>query len=529
MVDVIRQKDDRSWVTVVAIQTSETHASPSRSYSVPISELEEPLQATASERGISDSLVRRVLREARGSSFWTNESDAWTPIGSAFDYADEGRWSANRSLEDRSLADAGEPAPEADLSLEIDPEIGPLLTMWVRGSLVGSLTVAAEAIVIPIDSGDRSLRLRLAQDEMAEGDETLRRLRARGPAAALGAEVVLWKVYTGTNSWSREAATTLRQGVTTIRLRGLEGAGFAVGRTVRVVSRRLSKQRNDPLAVRRLRRQEGGAAALVKRVPRLADGSAGVKNALVIVHGTMSHGVGMASELERILDAKRPAMVRFEHDTWHSLENNAQELAGLIASTIEGRVLLVAHSRGGLVAARAARILDGREHGTPRVVTLGTPFCGTPLAHAPRLANGSISALAAGVRTLTGPAIDPLTRVASLLLRADPIGLRIMQPDHDALPMLRDSLPSDAELVGGECSDPSRHYEGRQGLLRGVGRGTFADEPNDLVVALSSAHADRSSGHQVDSDHFSYMVQPNVEELLRSAARWLGESDRLVW
>lgn len=522
MVDVMRQMPGFPWVPAEIVETLETHEGTATRGAVPAAELRESLGPLASDLGANDSLVSRVVQEALETSFWTNESTSWTPLGAAFDRADWGRWSADNELDELLLQQVNDEEPrEATLALDDDPDLGAVLTLTIGRSWVGALAVANGGIVIPFGARDRGLRLRLSDEEVAGGDAALGRLRARGTGR--GEELVLWKIYTGENSWTREATTRLRDGVTTLALHGLEGAGIAVGRIVRLVSRRLTRQRRDPLARRRLVRHERRAANIVQSVPQLAEHMESVSKALVIVHGTMSTAVRMASELDRILAGQRVPMVRFEHDTWLALETNAQELAELVARKVRGRVLLIAHSRGGLVAARAQQILArDREAGPVRLVTLGTPFCGTPLAHGTRLVNGGVSALAAGMRTMTGAAIDPVTRLASMMLRVDPIGLRVMQPDHDALPMLRDHLPPETRLVAGDCADPSHDYEGRQGFLPGVGRGTFDDEPNDLVIAVASALAGQTSGLTVASDHFSYLRNSDVERTVVSSAAWLN-------
>src|SRR5437879_6289242 len=68
--------------------------------------------------------------------------------------------------------------------------------------------------------------------------------------------VLLWRVYSGNQSWVRDAVSTAAGGVHRLTLRGLEGAGLLVGRVLRVVSRRATKVRADPFMRRRLTQTE---------------------------------------------------------------------------------------------------------------------------------------------------------------------------------------------------------------------------------------------------------------------------------
>jgi pimeloyl-ACP methyl ester carboxylesterase len=92
---------------------------------------------------------------------------------------------------------------------------------------------------------------------------------------------------------------------------------------------------------------------------------------------------------------------RFEHDTWPPVTQNAEELVAFLNKLDADHVTLIAHSRGGLVATRAAQ--NSTRKGI-RVITLGTPFLGAPIAHA-----AEVSML--GCRSLLG-AISGLDNVS---------------------------------------------------------------------------------------------------------------------
>ncbi len=73
---------------------------------------------------------------------------------------------------------------------------------------------------------------------------------------------------------------------------------------------------------------------------------------------------------------------RYEHDTFMSIDANAQELAELLTARFDDaeHVLMICHSRGGLVARSASDLVDGTLASRLSIHTFGTPHRGTPLA-----------------------------------------------------------------------------------------------------------------------------------------------------
>lgn len=108
-------------------------------------------------------------------------------------------------------------------------------------------------------------------------------------------------------------------------------------------------------------------------------------DAIVFVHGTASCGMVSLKDLFSLAveGFSVPGPVyRYEHDTYLPITDNSHELVELILDRIRvrRRLLIVAHSRGGLVAVDAALQLAERGFGAEvSVCTLGTPFRGTPL------------------------------------------------------------------------------------------------------------------------------------------------------
>ena len=119
---------------------------------------------------------------------------------------------------------------------------------------------------------------------------------------------------------------------------------------------------------------------------------------VVFVHGGMSCCFDAFSDLFlriesnlRTLGANAEAVsfLRFEHDTYHPISVNAERLCELVRDKLsqysragqETELLLIAHSRGGLVARLASDILIDRElwsKGRLEVFTYGSPHRGTP-------------------------------------------------------------------------------------------------------------------------------------------------------
>ena len=116
---------------------------------------------------------------------------------------------------------------------------------------------------------------------------------------------------------------------------------------------------------------------------------------VVFVHGLFSIDVKTFEALCSRLATSGFALTGFPHNSLDKIEDNARTLAKAIAGLLDGRdipVALVCHSRGGLVARRAAEYLyeDDRRHDTNRwkgllriCVTFGTPHDGAELAEVP--------------------------------------------------------------------------------------------------------------------------------------------------
>jgi pimeloyl-ACP methyl ester carboxylesterase len=191
----------------------------------------------------------------------------------------------------------------------------------------------------------------------------------------------------------------------------------------------------DPTMQRRLALcRDSVAPALIAAWPEtgaLGDGSVG--RVVVFVHGTLSCGLAHIQALARHLPADpNLRAVRYEHDTFLPTEMNGEDLGAQILRFTgpRARIVIVGHSRGGLVARAAAGYLAARGgHRRVGVCTFGTPHRGTPIVQAGhRVLAGLAGGATAGVGALPGPALAafPLKYLFGRLKKL-PAGIAQMQ------------------------------------------------------------------------------------------------------
>jgi hypothetical protein len=299
---------------------------------------------------------------------------------------------------------------------------------------------SADAFVMPVAAGTDSIYLEYQPDqgaqvtELADAEAALREYLPDGEVT----HFVLWRAYLGTNTAIIDGVADLSRLGRRLRMSGSRTAGWLVGRIGIAVHRRKDRHRRDPFARDRLRKAEATPELrdLLAACPRIehADFLRGAELVVIVVHGTMSTAVPMAAALYPRLPADRP-LLRYEHDTWLPVRVNARELASLIEQFGTRRVILVAHSRGGLVARQTRDVLRGRDFDVS-LLTLGTPFLGTPIVSAARGVLFAFVTLMGALRTVpgTGPVIDASTRLAGLLLKGGlPDGLLAMDPSGNYL------------------------------------------------------------------------------------------------
>ena len=467
------------------------------------------------------SLIKHAIVDAERSNLVLGETpETWSPLG-LVNRSDLGRLANNQEL----WVDI---ADDARTQIRvIDPAAA--LVFKVDGDDAAALAFAPDAFVLPVPADVSAV----AVTYRPRDDADLSRLEDwAGLFEWQANEVIVWRVYTGENTWIRDVVTSTRSGVHHLPLRALEGSAFVVGRALRTVARRIDASMGDPLWKSRRADAEAQHQATAKACPALEHGCGEVDGAVVVVHGTMSTGLQLAS-MSKGLVPKGVAVRRFEHDTWLRLEDNARRLAAHIQATVKTDVVLVAHSRGGLVAASAADII--KRAGTPNVsaiITLGSPFEGTPLATAGNCGVMGVRALMGGLRWAGGPVVDAATRLAALAIPSDPPpGIELMVPGNDTLSLLLRLLPDEITLFAGDAGEGTLDHFGLATVKSGVGRGAFGTHANDLVVSRRSALAART-GITIECDHYSYTDQPKVRDAMRAAASALPpapDSDLLSW
>ena len=388
--------------------------------------------------------------------------------------------------------------------------------------------------MIPFGPLDEAIEIHYQEDERD------RRASAElsGRAAPLVRRYVDWHAYIGRNTVSVEGESWLRRIGRRAWRATIRTPPDAGGVVVGTVNRRLGPLRStydhDDAHNARLARWEQQFPDLARRFPRLGNATLDGEDGIILVHGTRSCGMPAVVDLA---DALTVPAHRFEHDTHIAIHENAAELARLIADKVTcTRLYILAHSRGGLVAKLAAsRIGRARTPDSWQVWTLGTPHHGTPLvgrglavfgARAAPLAKALRLAKIGRAGTIDIPADehgvpleDPLSAILEIVLRDAtlPPGIEVMAP----VSPLREQLEwvngvVTHRAIGGACTvdDVSG---GRTIALAGFARGTFAGEPNDLVVALSSSiGCDGGLPLSQPCTHSGYFTDPQVRELLQA-------------
>ena len=217
-------------------------------------------------------------------------------------------------------------------------------------------------------------------------------------------------------------------------------------------------------------------------------------------------------------------VARFEHDTFVPITENIRALTGelqRLALLGHTRILLIAHSRGGLVACQAAaRLRSSQPAMKVKVWTLGTPHRGTPLASlsgGPAQGMGALYRLCARRRdgafyaTYAEGAASYLTSVGQL-----PRGISVMSEGSDFLDIHQLSTEGlDLKTWGAQYDIASDSGLGHGLLLSPAVSEVFYGRLNDLVVPTDSAILDDSEPLQ-SCNHFQYFDQATFSLALTS-------------
>jgi pimeloyl-ACP methyl ester carboxylesterase len=479
-------------------------------------------------------LTARAITEALGSNLFAGTSpESWSPLGSV-DPGAAGLLAAERSLAD-AMAEASQDSSRGPRAfLDVSFAGGrTTLTLRIPDDLdqspqdVGAITFSNDAFIAEIPPGTHSIYFDYEADPGAQTGEVVAAdtaLRERIPDGEL-IRVLVWRTYSGSNTLVTDGISELAGFARRISLRVVRTATVLVGRIAFAIHRRVDQPKQDPFAIDRLLRAESNPDAfeILKHCPRLDVAAANpgyqADRLLIAVHGTMSTAVPMATALypRRHRGWK---MCRFEHDTWLRVADNAALLADLIQQLAPQHVVLIAHSRGGLVARHAVERLEGTDFDV-KTITLGTPHKGTPIVAGARGMLLGFASLMGAARAVPGSSIvmDAHTRLAGLLLKGElPAGLRAMDPDGDYVSLVG-HRPLKATWTFGGKVDPEEPAERFSiAALGGFANAAFSGEANDLVVSQTSAHGYGSQPEDLDCDHFSYFEQGAVVRRLRALA-----------
>jgi hypothetical protein len=328
-----------------------------------------------------------------------------------------------------------------------------------------------------------------------------------------------WRLYLGDGSAVVVGMDAFdhRRGPGRVRVATGQVTGWFVGKVVRRSTAAVRTLPFDRTVAARVRWYTAKYQATAATCPDLAKApSSPGQRVIVIVHGTGSCAISIADAL---MKAGVPTPVyRFEHDTFVSITSNARELATLVQRLGTQALVLVCHSRGGLVGRQAASLLYQEQPLLPvQVLTFGTPHEGTPIANLAPKAIGMTYML--GFTNHGGlPYSDPVTAAFYYLARSreTPEGIAEMRAGCGFLTLLNQAVdPFRLESWGGcyDCSGPKGFGPAMKGSY---GRQAFSGTDNDLVVATTSATSRGSAHNVVHCSHFNYFDEDAILSRLRT-------------
>jgi hypothetical protein len=235
------------------------------------------------------------------------------------------------------------------------------------------------------------------------------------------------------------------------------------------------------------------------------------------VHGTVSCGIQGLKDLINF-PAETP-IVRYEHDTFHAVKENGAELAELITTKLRTkRLLLAAHSRGGLVARFAAdELIRSGYPSEIKVFTFGTPHQGTPLA---AMGGTFVNLLykLGGIVVNSIPITSLLGRAYSFLIDCPmlPLGIDVMREDSQELAMLNAYGDGNQVFSWGAQFPFDSNRSGFGITTTGALLAAMAGIANDLVVPTHSAVGFGIPQPVLNCSHTQYFEQPQVQAAIQN-------------
>ncbi|GAA1982241.1 hypothetical protein GCM10009718_19270 [Isoptericola halotolerans] len=464
-----------------------------------------------------EALTERVAREAVASHVVLGDSpETWSPLGST--RLESGRFTSASIPDDTERSD--------ELWFDVDDHEG---WLWTRlrdlESGRSAVTVRSpDAFVAVLPPGVSEVVLDLTEDVDLDGAflrDALDTATIRGWEGPHDVEVGIdWRTYAGSGTAVTDGDETADPSDPRVRIRmsRLGRAGYLVGRLFGRSSATTFTGSRDPSRGARLALHGRAQPQVVVEAPELDDADP-ARRAIVVVHGTMGCAIPLAGT---VLAAVRGAgvaapVLRFEHDTWLPIWESVEALVAGVGRLGATSVLLVGHSRGGLVA-RDAGILLADDGVAVETLTLGAPFDGTPLIGVAERGRRGLAAGLAALRASAGPVVDGLTRAVLRELRHQlPEGIRDMHPRSSCLGRLR-ATPGPSFVAAAGAVAPDGEGDDSWGVSPSFFHGLF-DGENDRVVAASSASAARGAiSLPVRCDHSSYLHERAVRDQIAALA-----------
>jgi PGAP1-like protein. len=196
--------------------------------------------------------------------------------------------------------------------------------------------------------------------------------------------------------------------------------------------------------------------------------------------------------------------------TFRSVEENGKELAELIVNRVKAnRLLIVAHSRGGLVARFSLNRLRKSYQGETYLYTFGTPHGGTPLVNIGGKALNLFFKLGEDI-TSSIPVMMPLTKAYSYLIDTPdlPPGIEVMRENSEVLSVLNEFGDPDKVSSWASNFDLRSGASGFGVEVEGALLGALSGVPHDLVVPTSSGLAFGTAQPVLAYSHLSTSLSP---------------------
>jgi pimeloyl-ACP methyl ester carboxylesterase len=364
-----------------------------------------------------------------------------------------------------------------------------------------------DRVFMPIRQGDERLQVGYEIDT-----DALFRLGMAALRLPFHGAPTVWfdGIYlTGDGSEMGRILTRLRAGWNTLYDGIATAGGFLVGKVIHTLGFGPSDPGDPFHAARRSQaeRKHQNLATLVAPSPAKAE------KAVIFVHGTLSTSFATTVDLRSELEGSSADLFRFEHDTLMPVAYNARDLAHFVRQLGCRDVLLISHSRGGLVATSAANFVRDEDGWTPEVWTYGTPHRGTPLARTGYGVSAVVHLVLLARAALSTPA-EELFKLALSIGGHSHQGLEDMVPTSPFLT----SMSRSAELwsrVSTFAGDAGQVQGLRVGSpwLHGAARAILGNAPHDQVVAVDAAGPPGGNPKGTFStDRFSYFRDAQVRE-----------------